>query len=50
MTATSTDTQTIAGASIPNLPWQDRPSGSAGVVWRYSANPIILKTAVGRAP
>jgi beta-1,4-mannooligosaccharide/beta-1,4-mannosyl-N-acetylglucosamine phosphorylase len=49
MTATSTDTQTIVGAALPNLPWQERPAGSAGVVWRYSANPIIGWNPVGRA-
>jgi beta-1,4-mannooligosaccharide/beta-1,4-mannosyl-N-acetylglucosamine phosphorylase len=27
--------------SLPNLPWEDRPPGSAEVVWRYSRNPII---------
>lgn len=26
---------------MSNIPWQDRPSGSADVVWRYSENPII---------
>jgi beta-1,4-mannooligosaccharide/beta-1,4-mannosyl-N-acetylglucosamine phosphorylase len=27
--------------TLPNIPWEDRPSGSREVVWRYSANPII---------
>jgi len=27
--------------AYPNIPWEDRPSGSSDVVWRYSANPII---------
>jgi beta-1,4-mannooligosaccharide/beta-1,4-mannosyl-N-acetylglucosamine phosphorylase len=40
---------TITGASIPNLPWQDRPAGSDVAVWRYSANPIIGWNPVGRA-
>lgn len=34
-------TQTIIGASVPNMPWEERPAGCADVVWRYSANPII---------
>jgi beta-1,4-mannooligosaccharide/beta-1,4-mannosyl-N-acetylglucosamine phosphorylase len=31
-------------ASLPNIPWEDRPSGSnpqKEVLWRYSGNPII---------
>ena len=27
--------------SIPNLPWQARPSNCEDVIWRYDANPII---------
>jgi beta-1,4-mannooligosaccharide/beta-1,4-mannosyl-N-acetylglucosamine phosphorylase len=27
--------------SLPNIPWQDRPVGSAEVLWRYSQNPVI---------
>ena len=30
----------ILGPSLPNLPWQDKPAGEAGVVWRHSGNPI----------
>jgi beta-1,4-mannooligosaccharide/beta-1,4-mannosyl-N-acetylglucosamine phosphorylase len=26
---------------LPNMPWEERPAGSAEVVWRYSLNPII---------
>lgn len=25
----------------PGLPWEDRPTGSSDVLWRYSKNPII---------
>lgn len=32
---------TIIGNPLPNIPWQERPSGSSDVVWRYSQNPII---------
>ena len=32
---------TIIGNSLPGMPWQDRPTGSSEVVWRYSRNPII---------
>lgn len=33
----------IIGASVPNVPWQERPDdGKAWMpVWRYSENPII---------
>jgi len=27
--------------NIPNLPWEERPAGSAKPVWRYSKNPVI---------
>jgi len=26
---------------LPNIPWEDRPTGCDDIVWRYSANPII---------
>jgi beta-1,4-mannooligosaccharide/beta-1,4-mannosyl-N-acetylglucosamine phosphorylase len=32
---------TIIGSALPNIPWEDRPTGSQDVVWRYSGNPII---------
>ena len=31
----------IIGDPLPNLPWEDRPTGSTEVVWRYSGNPVI---------
>jgi len=31
----------ISGDNLPNMPWENRPSDSNEVVWRYSANPII---------
>ncbi|HYD83007.1 MAG TPA: glycosidase, partial [Opitutus sp.] len=36
---------TLVGDSIPNLPWQPKPSGCLDIVWRYDANPIV-----GRRP
>ena len=27
--------------SLPNIPWQDRPSDCTAPVWRYTENPII---------
>jgi beta-1,4-mannooligosaccharide/beta-1,4-mannosyl-N-acetylglucosamine phosphorylase len=34
-------TKTIIGKSLPNVPWEERPSGCDSVVWRYSQNPVI---------
>src|SRR5512143_3236085 len=31
----------IIGEALPNIPWEDKPKGYPGVVWRYSRNPII---------
>ena len=31
----------IKGESAPNLPWEARPAGTRGVLWRYSGNPVI---------
>lgn len=28
---------------LPNLPWQDRPTGDFEPIWRYSENPIISR-------
>jgi beta-1,4-mannooligosaccharide/beta-1,4-mannosyl-N-acetylglucosamine phosphorylase len=27
--------------ALPHLPWQERPTGSTDVLWRYAANPIL---------
>jgi beta-1,4-mannooligosaccharide/beta-1,4-mannosyl-N-acetylglucosamine phosphorylase len=32
---------TITGKSLPNLPWEDKPKGYEGVIWRCSRNPLI---------
>ena len=31
----------IEGQALPNMPWEDRPSGCKSVMWRFSGNPII---------
>jgi beta-1,4-mannooligosaccharide/beta-1,4-mannosyl-N-acetylglucosamine phosphorylase len=31
----------IIGPSLNNIPWQEKPDGYSGVIWRHSANPII---------
>ena len=37
---------TIVGASVANIPWQERPAGCSDVVWRYENNPIIPRNAI----
>ena len=29
------------GGELPNIPWEEKPKGYPGVVWRYSGNPVI---------
>jgi len=31
---------------LPNIPWEDRPSGCSDVVWRYSQNPVIPRDLI----
>ncbi len=36
--------------SLPNMPWQERPSGGRPeVMWRYSANPVINRDQTARS-
>lgn len=35
----------IIGEALPNMPWQDKPSGYNAPVWRYTQNPIIQRDA-----
>ena len=39
----------IVSESIPNIPWQPKPSGCPDVVWRYDANPIIDRRPLPQA-
>lgn len=32
---------TIKGVPLPEIPWEERPSGCEDVLWRYSGNPVI---------
>lgn len=36
----------IIGKGLPNIPWQERPAGEQGPVWRYSENPIIGRNEI----
>ncbi|HZK70870.1 MAG TPA: glycosylase, partial [Clostridia bacterium] len=31
----------IIGSPLKNIPWQDRPVGEDGIVWRHTGNPIV---------
>lgn len=33
--------ETIIGKPLPNIPWEDKPSDSRDLLWRYSENPVI---------
>lgn len=35
--------KTLNGASLPNIPWEDRPGGCEDVIWRFSGNPVIRR-------
>lgn len=39
----------IIGQALPNIPWEDRPAGARGPVWRYSGNPIIGRDGNSRS-
>ena len=36
----------MKGESLPNLPWEDRPSDCGDIVWRYSKNPVIPRDLI----
>lgn len=36
----------ILAPALPNMPWQDKPAGVDGPMWRYSENPIIKRNPV----
>jgi beta-1,4-mannooligosaccharide/beta-1,4-mannosyl-N-acetylglucosamine phosphorylase len=38
--------QTIIGPPLPNIPWEERPSGCSDVVWRSADNPIIPRDLI----
>src|SRR4051794_31706745 len=33
-------TTIVGGQPLPSIPWEDKPAGELGVVWRYSKNPV----------
>ena len=36
----------IIGASLPNIPWEDKPSDCTEALWRSSLNPIVPRNAI----
>ena len=36
----------VFSEKIPNIPWEERPEGHTGPLWRYSKNPIIGRNPV----
>lgn len=40
------DTIKIIGDTLHHMPWQDKPQGHEGPVWRYSDNPVIQRNPV----
>ena len=34
---------------LPNIPWEERPSGCSDVIWRYHSNPIIPRNLIPSA-
>ena len=40
---------TIIGSALPNMPWEDCPSGYHDVLWRYSQNPVIPRNLIPRS-
>lgn len=36
----------IIGENLPSMPWQEKPEGAVGPVWRHSDNPVIHRNPV----
>lgn len=39
----------IEGKPLANMPWEDRPTGSSAVIWRYGGNPVIPRDLIPRS-
>ncbi|MNZ39975.1 Beta-1,4-mannooligosaccharide phosphorylase [compost metagenome] len=37
------NTVKIIGENLKNIPWQDKPEGAVGPVWRHSENPVVKR-------
>lgn len=37
---------TMLTENLPNIPWQEKPEGYVGPVWRYTENPIVNRNPI----
>src|ERR1035437_1534491 len=40
---------TAPSDALPNIPWEERPTGSEAVLWRSSRNPIVKRDQIVRS-
>ncbi|TVQ22124.1 MAG: hypothetical protein EA383_16120 [Spirochaetaceae bacterium] len=40
-TGTPGGTTALVSEPLPNIPWEEKPAGFRGLVWRHSTNPIV---------
>lgn len=40
------ESKTIIGDALPNIPWEDKPAGSNEILWRSEKNPIIARDQI----
>ncbi|MBO2946034.1 glycoside hydrolase family 130 protein [Paenibacillus sp. F411] len=46
MTQSAEQQVRLIGESLPHIPWQKKPEGFHGPVWRYTSNPVIGRNPV----
>ncbi len=39
----------ILGQALPHMPWQNKPEGEEGVMWRHDGNPVIHWNPIAKA-
>ena len=39
----------LNGTSVPNLPWQEKPTDCKDIIWRYDQNPVIPRNIIPTA-
>ena len=40
-TGTSRGATALVDEPLPNMPWEEKPDGCNGIIWRHSTNPIV---------
>jgi beta-1,4-mannooligosaccharide/beta-1,4-mannosyl-N-acetylglucosamine phosphorylase len=38
--------EVLGQLTLPHLPWEERPAGAAGPLWRWSKNPVIRRDLI----